>query len=378
MFIVIMFILQNIVFSRDCPTKNSQIKSLPYFSKQDLPCMYSEFLTVDTYTKSNIFYWLILNKDYSKKPLIISLNGDVGKSGLFSLFTVNGPLRLSGIDKTNIYEDYSWSALANILYVDFPVGTGYSFTNYISGIPTNEEELCKQFFVFLQRFYSSYQSIINNNIYLVGDSFSGKYIPALTKYILEKNELIRKQEFLGNVLNIRKIGLGNTLLDTSYQLPARKHLALGIGLMSEFDDENQFDFLVQKCDSAAIKKNEKSLVHCKRVLEYLQDLGGDIFEFDVRRTMDKDDKLIKILSDYLNQESVLEALNIKGQSTKMPYWTLKNSTVVDSLKNHYTSYSSVDSLAYLLNMTFPIFLYAGQFDLSLGPNGLISILNTVD
>jgi len=341
--------------------------------------MYSDYINIDTQYNSNIFYWLILNNSTQQlKPLIISLSGEAGKSSLFSLFSDNGPLKLSDKDKAKIDIEKSWSSIANLLYVDFPVGTGYSFTDNKEKIPIGELDINTQFYYFLQKFYETYRDLIKNEIFIVGDNFNGKYIPALTRFILEKNELIKKQEFLGSILNIKKIGLGNSLLDTSYQLPARRHLAKGIGLMSEFDDENQFDFLVQKCDFASIKKSDKALEHCSRVLDYLQDLGGDIFEFDVRRTMDKDKNLIKIINDYLNQESVIEALNIKNKAKKTPYWSLKNDTVVDSLKFYYASYSSVRNLEYLLNMTFPVFIYSGQFDLSYGPNGLQLMLNSIN
>jgi len=57
--------------------------------------------------------------------LIIWFQGGPGCSGLYGLFNENGPFR---IDENNNVVDskYSWNSIANILYIDQPVGTGFS------------------------------------------------------------------------------------------------------------------------------------------------------------------------------------------------------------------------------------------------------------
>lgn len=36
---------------------------------------------------------------------------------------------------------YSWTAFANMLYIDQPAGTGFSYTTSLDGYPTNETEV---------------------------------------------------------------------------------------------------------------------------------------------------------------------------------------------------------------------------------------------
>ena len=62
-----------------------------------------------------------------QKPLVIWLTGGPGCSSELSIFFENGPFRLKNGEKQ--LNPYSWNKEANMLYVDFPLGEGFSITD---------------------------------------------------------------------------------------------------------------------------------------------------------------------------------------------------------------------------------------------------------
>lgn len=100
--------------------------------------MYAGTLKSSTTTNDNIFYWLFRDPNRaSTVPLVIWLNGGPGSTSMFGLFAENGPLRVSrnGTGANDFLVDWqdpsttpgSWFDVADILYIDQPVGTGFSY-----------------------------------------------------------------------------------------------------------------------------------------------------------------------------------------------------------------------------------------------------------
>ena len=68
---------------------------------------------------------------------------------------------------------YAWRNLTNIVYVEQPVGVGYS-----QGKPdiSNEVELAQQFMGFWENFVDAFQ-LHRRQVYLTGESYAGFYTP---------------------------------------------------------------------------------------------------------------------------------------------------------------------------------------------------------
>ena len=83
-------------------------------------------------TNHNLFYWLFRNTSLSRPPLVIWLNGGPGASSEFDVFLENGPLLITRNGTTT--SDFilglrkgSWGDVADVLFLDQPVGTGFSY-----------------------------------------------------------------------------------------------------------------------------------------------------------------------------------------------------------------------------------------------------------
>ena len=138
----------------------------------------------------NLFYWFFRHSD-KNAPVVIWLNGGPGATSMFGLFLENGPIRVKksgpGIDDFVITspEQGSWADTYNMIYIDQPVGTGFSYgDNYL----TDMQEGADEFLTFLREFYLKYPELKANRLFLTGESYAGKYLPLFTTKVLEWNE----------------------------------------------------------------------------------------------------------------------------------------------------------------------------------------------
>lgn len=114
-------------------------------------------------------------------PLIIWLTGGPGCSSELAIFYENGPLRLvDGFPKINLD---SWNNKANLLFIDQPIGTGYSKADPVD-MPKTEEQVSEQFGQFLIQFYLKFPEFKNRPLFLTGESYAGHYIPFMANTIL--------------------------------------------------------------------------------------------------------------------------------------------------------------------------------------------------
>ncbi|RWS20651.1 uncharacterized protein B4U80_04706 [Leptotrombidium deliense] len=99
---------------------------------------YTGFVTVNEKFKSNLFFWFFKSKNKSA-PLLIWLQGGPGYSSLFGLFVENGPFEVTKEFKLK-KRKYSWTKGYSMIYFDFPIGVGFSFTEHEYGYCKHNEQ----------------------------------------------------------------------------------------------------------------------------------------------------------------------------------------------------------------------------------------------
>ncbi|KAF7368752.1 Carboxypeptidase [Mycena venus] len=137
---------------------------------------------------ATLFFWAfekvngsLTGSAASTDPWIIWLNGGPGASSLLGLMTENGPLRVTK-DYAIVPNNYSWHQLADMIWVDQPVGTGYS-TSDATGYVPDEDQMGIDFVGFLSNIVKIFPSLATRPLYLMGESYAGTYIPYITKTI---------------------------------------------------------------------------------------------------------------------------------------------------------------------------------------------------
>ena len=115
---------------------------------------------------------------------------------MYGLFKENGPY-LIGWDESAarpalLNNIYSWNLRHNLLYIDNPVGTGFSFTDDSKGYPRSDQQLATELLEALSQFMLLYPHMISGAvsaktpIYAFGESYGGAYVVSLAHVYLQQ------------------------------------------------------------------------------------------------------------------------------------------------------------------------------------------------
>ena len=174
-----------------CTQNDHWVGILPYFrSDQIMPCSYAGTLISNDEATHHLFYWMYPTED-ENAPVTVWLNGGPGASSTFANFLLNGPLEITHNSSSpsdydvHLKAEGSWTDISNMVFVDQPVGTGFSW-----GVPllTNEEESSQEFLNFMDLLYLKYPEFEGRDLYLTGESYGGKYLPRYSYELLMENQ----------------------------------------------------------------------------------------------------------------------------------------------------------------------------------------------
>ncbi|KAK1984903.1 serine carboxypeptidase [Colletotrichum cereale] len=132
-----------------------------------------------------LFFWFFPSTAAEQpEEITIWLNGGPGCSSLNGVFSENGPFSWEDGTVAPVQNSYAWTNLTNMLWVEQPVGVGYS-----QGVPniSNEVELAAEF----QGFYKSFVNTFQTNFwktYIAGESYAGYYVPYIADGFISAND----------------------------------------------------------------------------------------------------------------------------------------------------------------------------------------------
>ncbi len=154
-------------------------------------------IAIPNTTNDELFFWLFQAETETNNLIsarthhhcnqradthLVWLNGGPGCSSLDGLTKENGPLHFAGNQSTPSANPYSWTKLANVLYIDQPVGTGFaggSDPATTNGIATQD------FSGWLKAFYDVFPGLLSQNTHLTGESYAGIYVSLLAHFELQ-------------------------------------------------------------------------------------------------------------------------------------------------------------------------------------------------
>jgi carboxypeptidase D len=166
-------------------------KTKPYFIEKwplvnfDTGEFYSGQIPIDESDPSRKLFFIFKPAiNTTSTDLTIWLNGGPGCSSLVGFFQENGPILWQAGTYEPIENPYTWALETNMLWVEQPVGTGFS-TGKIEA--KNERDVAKDFVGFFKNFEKLF-GIENYKIYVTGESYAGRYVPYISAQMLDEND----------------------------------------------------------------------------------------------------------------------------------------------------------------------------------------------
>ncbi|KAJ7708631.1 serine carboxypeptidase [Mycena metata] len=186
---------------------------------------YSGYL--DIAQDKHLFFWFFESRSSpSSDPLVLWLNGGAGCSSMTGLFFELGPCNINRTEGANgtvftSYNPHAWNNHANVIFLDQPVETGFSFSSSKSGHVKTTPEAALDVYAFLQLFVRRFEEYSTQPFHIAGESYGGHFVPHIASVVHHKNKGIVHAPSAGfRKLNLESIMLGNALTDPLIQMPS--------------------------------------------------------------------------------------------------------------------------------------------------------------
>jgi len=158
---------------------------------------------VDVRKGAHMFYWLYYTtanvQSYTDRPLAIWLQGGPGASSTgYGNFEELGPLDIYGN-----YRNHTWVKDMNVLFIDNPVGSGFSYADSLLYLTSTNNQIAKDLVNFMIGFYKKHPEFENVPLHIFCESYGGKMAP---EFALELYYAIQRGEVRSN---LKSVNLGD-------------------------------------------------------------------------------------------------------------------------------------------------------------------------
>ncbi|KAJ3317461.1 hypothetical protein HDV06_001548 [Boothiomyces sp. JEL0866] len=353
----------------------------------DIPPSYSGLIPIaTTKQEKSIFFWYFEAQVPLEEnpPLIIWLQGGPGSSSMIGLFYEMGPFFINEKIEKN---PNTWNKHAGMLFIDNPVGTGFSYVGnnpksqedfdfipqsdlidssltvftqkclpykrsdkpvYKDGYPVNQAAVAKDIIYFLDQFYTIFPDQLKSKLYLTGESYAGKYVPAVAYHIHKANQ---KRD--DSKIPLAGLGIGNGLTDPVTQIKYHAPLALALGLVSH-KVADEIDRLAKLAVYHICQHDWENALKARQTLfNVFKTESGSINWYDVRKSSIQYNRDPMI--SFFDLESTRKAINVGNH----PYGKDPN---IDIHMRDDIMQSAASYFPELLDNKYKVLLYQGQFD----------------
>ncbi|TVU31480.1 hypothetical protein EJB05_23167 [Eragrostis curvula] len=228
------------------------------------------YVEVDEGNGVRLFYYFVLSeRSPADDPLMLWLTGGPGCSVLTGLAYEIGPLsfdldgHVDGLPKL-LYNQNSWTKLSNIIFLDSPVGAGFSYSETEQGYNSSDTKAVNHIIVFLSKWFDDHPEFLSNPLYIAGDSYSGKIVPTVTSQIIRGIQVGSEPP-----LNLKGYLVGNPVTDSSFDKPSKIPFAHGMGLISD----EMYEAYKKSC---SVGEDRHQTIECANSLDDIDDSIKDI------------------------------------------------------------------------------------------------------
>ena len=161
-------------------------------------------------------------------PLVLWMTGGPGCSSELAAFVENGPFTLQK-DGTLRDNPHGWDTAHNMIYIDQPVGTGFSYTSDAADDVYSEKQVADDVLDFMLEFLDANPQFAGRPFFVTGESYAGHYVPAVAARVDEHN---RNKARVTAPIPLAGFAIGNGLTDPAVQYGAYADYAASKGLIN--------------------------------------------------------------------------------------------------------------------------------------------------
>lgn len=193
--------------------------------------IYSGYLETGV-TGNEHFYILLKAEEQIGNRLLIYLDGGPGCSALGNFLTETGPVVTTLYSEVFKLNPHNWNKEIDVLYIDSPAGTGFSKTadkeqKFDDNLTANYH------WTSIKNFFNEFTEYKDSDIYFVGESYGGVYVPHLIKLIYQDQEIQIKLKgmMIGNGVTHKDIDIEKSMVDFGYD-----HAIISPELRDEYNE----------------------------------------------------------------------------------------------------------------------------------------------
>ncbi|EEH60536.1 uncharacterized protein MICPUCDRAFT_13532 [Micromonas pusilla CCMP1545] len=291
---------------------------------------------------AEMFYFYFRSRDAAADaPVVLWMTGGPGCSSEIALFYENGPYRILD-DLTLAVTEHGWDTVSNLIYVDQPINTGFSYSDDPRDDVHDERVVAEDMLDFLSEFVDAHPELRRvlltlvpirprRDFYVTGESYAGHYVPAVSYAAFKAQQ----SDGVGVGMRLKGLAIGNGLTEPEIQYGAYADYGLGVDVVSkaaaEISKKNYPTCakMIRKCGGGAgsdgpTRESEARRKLCLAAVEYCSEKvwgpvikdAGDVNVYDVRKRCVGD--LCYDMSNadkFLNQPSVKVSLGVKRNIT---------------------------------------------------------------
>jgi len=123
-----------------------------------------------------------------------------------------GPLRVTSHGAGLEFNKFAWNREANLLFLESPVGVGFSYTNTSSDLTKLDDAfVAEDAYHFLVNWFKRFPQYKGRDFYISGESYAGHYVPQLAELVYDRNK-----DKASTYINLKGFMVGNPLTDDYY------------------------------------------------------------------------------------------------------------------------------------------------------------------
>ncbi|UPK93469.1 hypothetical protein LCI18_004404 [Fusarium solani-melongenae] len=141
--------------------------------------------TVDVGPGKSMFFWYFESRNNPETdPVVLWMSGGPGATGEFGLFKDIGPCAVNEDGNSTRRNFHSWTDSANVIFIDQPVGIGFSAIANRSNMAVDLHAGAQDLYAFLDIFTTKiFPGLTSREWHIAGESMGGHYTVGYTQYI---------------------------------------------------------------------------------------------------------------------------------------------------------------------------------------------------